>query len=83
MKNPEYFRIYKDGQFAGFKRVVTEYLPSGHSVWQLARVDHDPAETQKLSKPALGTENLKRERISSDKIKAKSSEEVENGNRHD
>ena len=64
MKNIEYFRLIKDGCFVGFKRIVTEYLPPGHSSWQLAQVDHDPEETQKLSKPAMGIENLKRERIS-------------------
>jgi len=64
MKNPVYYRLMKDSNFVGFKRVVTEYLPAGHSVWQLAQVDHDPGETQKLSRPAMGVENLKRERIS-------------------
>lgn len=82
MQNPEYFRLMKDGRFAGFKRVVTEYLPAGHSTWQLAQVEHNPSETQKLSRPALGIECLKRERISSYKPKHKSNEEAENGNRH-
>lgn len=62
MKNPEYFRLFKDGSFVGFKRVVTEYLPAGHSTWQLAEESHD--ETQKLSKPGVGIENLKRESLS-------------------
>ena len=70
MGKPEYFRLTKDGSFVGFKRVVTEYLPAGHSTWQLRRLDHDPAETQKLGKPALGIECMKRERISSDKPKS-------------
>ena len=81
MKNPEYFRLIKDGQFVGFKRVVTEYLPAGRSTWQLGQVEHDPGETQRLSKPALGTESLKRERISSDK--PKSSEDAADESRHD
>jgi len=64
MKNPEYFRLIKNGCFVGFKRIVTEYLPAGHDKWQLARIDHDPEETQRLSRPAVGIEALKRERIS-------------------
>lgn len=63
MKNPEYFRLIKDGQFVGFKRIVTEYLPAGHDRWQLDQVEHDPNETKRLSNPAIGTESLKRERI--------------------
>ena len=63
MKNPVYYRLMKDRKFAGFKRIVTEYLPAGHSVWRLARVDHDPGETQKLSRAAMGIENLKSETI--------------------
>lgn len=65
MKNPEYFRLLKNGQFVGFKRVVTEYLPASHSTWQLDMIEHDPKETQRLSKPAMGIESLKRERITS------------------
>lgn len=65
MKNPEYFRLMKDGQFVGFKRIVTEYLLAVHNTWQLGMVEHDPGETQRLTRPALGIENLKRERISS------------------
>jgi len=67
MKNPEYFRLMKNGQFVGFKRIVTEYLPAGRSTWRLDQIEHDPGETQRLSRPALGIESLKRERISSDK----------------
>ncbi|MBA7644387.1 hypothetical protein ES703_52131 [subsurface metagenome] len=63
MKNPEYFRLIKDGQFVGFKRIVTEYLPAGHDRWQLDRIEANPDETRKLSKPAIGTESLKREKI--------------------
>lgn len=63
MKNPKYFRLTKDGQFVGFKRDVTEYLPAGHDRWQLDEIEHDPDETRKLSKPATGTESLKREKI--------------------
>lgn len=74
MKNPEYFRLTKDGQFVGFKRIVTEYLPAGHDRWSLDQVEHDPDETRKLSKPAIGTESLKRLRIIEDN---KSSEDEE------
>jgi len=63
MKNPEYFRLIKDGSFVGFKRFVTEYLPASHNIWQLDELEHD--ETQKLSRPAMGIETLKRERINS------------------
>lgn len=65
MKNPEYFRLIKNGRFAGFKRVVTEYLPASHSTWQLDEIEHDPEDTQKLSRPAMGIETLNRERINS------------------
>lgn len=63
MKNPEYFRLMKDEKFVGFKRVVTEFLPASHTTWQLDPVEHDPEDTQKLSRPAMGIETLKRERI--------------------
>ena len=66
MKNPEYFRLFKNGRFVGFKRIVTEFLPAGHSLWQHAELEHD--EAQILSRPAIGIENLKRESFS--KIKA-------------
>lgn len=65
VKNPEYFRLIKDGSFVGFKRVVTEYLPAGHTRWQFAPIDHDSEDTQKLSRPAMGIVSLKRERITS------------------
>ena len=64
MKNPEYFRLVKDGRFVGFKRIVTEYLPAGQNVCQLKWIDHDSEETRRLGKPAIGIETLKRERIS-------------------
>lgn len=63
MRNPEYFRLVKSGRFAGFKRIVTEYLPAGGSEWRLSRIDHDPEETVSLRGPATGIERLKRERI--------------------
>jgi len=65
MKNPEYSRLMKDGRFMDFKRVVTEYLPASQTTWQLDQIDHNPDETQKLSQPAGGIENLKRESITS------------------
>ena len=65
MKNPEYFRLMKNGLFVGFKRVITEFLPASHNVWQLDLLEHDPKDTQKLSSPAIGIETLKRERITS------------------
>lgn len=63
MKNPEYYRLMRDGNFVGFKRVVTEYLPAAGTKWQLDPVEHDEDATQKLSKPAIGAESLKRERL--------------------
>ena len=63
MKNPEYFRLIKDGSFIGFKRIVTEYLSAAHTRWQLTPIPHDPEETRKLSKAAMGIETLGRERI--------------------
>lgn len=65
MANPEYFRLSKDEGFAGFKRVVTEYLPPGHNSWQLEPVDHDEDGITKLSSPAVGIEGLKRAVINS------------------
>lgn len=65
MKNPEYFRLIENGSFVGFKRIVTEYLPAGHNAWQLDEIEHDPKDTQKLSRPATGIETLKREGITS------------------
>ena len=66
MKNPVYFRVFKDGHFVGFKRIVTEYMPASHNVWSLDRIEHDPEATQKLSKPAMGIGTMRRERIASE-----------------
>ena len=63
MKNPEYYRLLKDGHFVGVKRIVTEYIPASGFKWQLEPIDHNPEENQKLSKPPLGCEGLKREKI--------------------
>lgn len=63
MNNPVNYRLMKDGKFAGFKRIVTEWLPPGANRWQLDSIPHDEEETQKLSKPAMGTATLGRERI--------------------
>lgn len=65
MKNIVYFRLIKDEKFVGFKRVVTEFLPAGQKIWQLDPIEHNPEGTQKLSRPAMGIENLKREGITS------------------
>ena len=62
MKNPGYFRLIKDGNFVGFKRVITEYLPAGQTKWQFDPIEHDDEDTQKLSKPFFGQadrDNLK------------------------
>ena len=67
MKNPEYFRLFKGGHFVGFKRVITEFLTPGGNTWKLEPVEHDPDETQKLSKPAVGISSMKRERISTER----------------
>lgn len=53
----------KDGHFAGFKRIVTEYLPAAATRWQLESFPHDENATQKLNKPAMGIETLGREKI--------------------
>lgn len=63
MKNPVYFRLMLDGRFIGFKRIVTEYLPASHTRWQLAPLEHNPDEMQKLSTPAFGIQTLKREKL--------------------
>lgn len=65
MKNPEYYRLIKNESFVGFKRVVTEFLPAGHTRWQLDPIDYDAEDTKKLSRPAMGIVALKRERITS------------------
>lgn len=67
MKNPVYYRLTNDGNFAGFKRLVTEWLPPGGTRWQLDPIEHDSADTQILSRPAMGTATLGREKISSGK----------------
>ena len=63
MKNPVYFRLFKDESFVGFKRVITEYLPAAATRWQLDSFPHDENATQALSKPAMGTATLGREKI--------------------
>ena len=64
MSNPEYYRLIgKDGNFVGFKRIVTEYLPAAATRWQLDPVTHDSEATQKLIKPAMGIATLGREKI--------------------
>ena len=63
MKNPVYFRLFKNEGFAGFKRIVTEYLPAAGTRWQLDPFPHDEDDTQKLSKPAMGIATLGREKI--------------------
>jgi len=64
MNNPVYYRLIgKDGSFVGFKRIVTEYLPAAATRWQLDPVPHDSEATQKLIGPAMGTETLGREKI--------------------
>lgn len=65
MRNPEYFRLNKDRQFVGFKRVITEYLPAGKDKWQLDPIEHEPKETEKLSRPAVGIGNMQRASITS------------------
>lgn len=77
MKNPEYFRLFKNGRFVGFKRIVTEYLPAGHSTWQFDRLEHEPEETQKLSRPAAGIETMKRQKFAGQTRKVKVSTEAE------
>lgn len=67
MKNPVYFRLFKNGSFVGFKRIITEYLPAAATRWQLDPVIHDSSDTQMLSRPAMGTATLGREKIISDK----------------
>ena len=63
MKNPVYYRLTDNGNFAGFKRVVTEFLSPGDSKWRLDSIPHDEDATQKLSRPAMGTATLGREKI--------------------
>lgn len=84
MKNPEYFRLIKDGRFVGFKRIVTEYLPAGHSEWQLDQLEHDPKEIQRLSSPAMGIETIKRPKFAGQTRNIKVSKEAkEDENRID
>lgn len=69
MKNPVYYRLMKNDCFAGFKRIVTEYLSPGSNRWQLNPVPHDPKETEKISQPAMGTATLGREKVTTVKQK--------------
>lgn len=64
MENPVYYRLMKDGNFAGTKRIVIEWLPPGTTRWQLESIPHDDEATIKLYDPPVGTANLGRERIS-------------------
>jgi hypothetical protein len=61
-ENVDYYRLSANGRFVGFKRVVTEYLSAGGTVWRLSRIPHDVDKTVLLATPALGTESLSRER---------------------
>lgn len=80
MKNPVYFRLIKDGHFVGFKRIVTEFLPASCTKWQLEPLEHDPEDSQILSKPAMGIVILKRERIIAVTKKAEKEEpQTQNG----
>ncbi|MBA7676119.1 hypothetical protein ES703_84360 [subsurface metagenome] len=63
MKNPVYYRLFKNECFVGFKRVVIEYLPAAATRWQLDSFPHDENATQSLSQPAMGTATLGREKI--------------------
>lgn len=64
MDNPVYYRLIGEkGNFVGFKRIVTEYLDAGANRWHFLEIPHDPERTQKLSKPAMGTATLGREKI--------------------
>ena len=67
MKKPVYYRLMKDGNFAGFKREITEFLSPGATRWQLDSIPHDEEATQKLNKPAMGIATLGREKIITDK----------------
>ena len=64
MNNPVYYRLLSEnGSFAGFKRVVTEFLSPGDIKWRLDSIPHDEDATQKLSRPAVGTATYPREKI--------------------
>lgn len=67
MKNTKCYRLFKNENFVGFKREVTEYLPAAASRWQLDPFPHDENDTQSLSKPAMGIATLGREKITSGK----------------
>ncbi len=68
MANPEYFRLIDENEnFVGFKRIVTEYLPTAATRWQLDEFPHDPGKTVKLSMPAMGTATLGWEKITTTK----------------
>ncbi len=61
MKNPQYFRLYRDGEVVGFKRVITEYLPMGQNKWLLEQVQH--CEAMKLAVAPLGISTLNRPEV--------------------
>lgn len=65
MKNPIYYRLFKNKSFVGFKRVVTEYLPAASTRWYLEPMDHDENDNQILNKPAMGIATFGREKITS------------------
>lgn len=59
IKNPQYFRLMKDGHFVGFGRITCEFLKAGGSIWLRDAIEYDDREI--LSRPPMGVANTKRE----------------------
>ncbi len=64
IRNPQYFRLMKDGHVVGFGRIVCEFLASDAVRWGRDEIPHD--ERMSLSKPPMGIANMKRETFPKD-----------------
>ncbi len=64
IRNPQYFRLMKDGHVVGFGRIVCEFLPADGGKWTCKEIPYD--EKISLSKPPIGIANIKRETFPKD-----------------
>ncbi len=59
IRNPQYFRLMKDGHVVGFGRIVCEFLAPDENKWNREDIPYD--ERISLAKPPIGIANIKRE----------------------
>lgn len=65
MKKPDkYTRLFGyDGQLAGTRRIIVEYLPWDGDKWQLEPIDYDSVRSVNLTIPPKGIASLPRQKI--------------------